>query len=261
MTATLANYLNGAGRSVQNLLGPRATRFAQAALGHTKTRFIRELLGRNPRHRVQISLPVERVGAGVASWVVHPNPLNENSIVYSLGVGDDIVFDLDLIERYRLNVFAFDPTPLSIAWIGARKLPPQFHFFDFGIGREDGILAFFSYDGTQFTVSAEAGADPLNAVTDKPLELPVSTLRSAMNRLGHNKIDLLKINIEGSEYGVLENMLATDIAVDQIVVEFHHRFPGFSVSQTKAAVKSLNDRGYKIFHISDIGRHYSFLRV
>jgi hypothetical protein len=81
-----------------------------------------------------------------------------------------------------------------------------------------------------------------------------------MKRLGHSKIDLLKINIEGSEYAVIKDMLFSNVPVRQIPVEFHHRFPGVPLSQTEHAVRALIEHGYKIFHISQTGKEYSFLR-
>jgi len=33
------------------------------------------------------------------------------AVVYSLGIGEDISFDLALIEKYGARVHAFDPTP------------------------------------------------------------------------------------------------------------------------------------------------------
>lgn len=38
---------------------------------------------------------------------------------------------------------------------------------------------------------------------------------------GHRAIDLLKMDIEGFEYGVVEQILAERIAVRQLCVEFH----------------------------------------
>ena len=51
------------------------------------------------------------------SWKYIPSLLNEQSIVYSLGVGDLIDFDLDLINDYGLTVHAFDPTPFAEEWV------------------------------------------------------------------------------------------------------------------------------------------------
>lgn len=81
-----------------------------------------------------------------------------------------------------------------------------------------------------------------------------------MKSLGHKRIDLLKINIEGGEYPVIDDLIASRINVGQLVVEFHHRFPGHTLTETESAVNILNEHGYKIFYISDAGKEYSFIR-
>ena len=43
-----------------------------------------------------------------------------------------------------------------------------------------------------------------------------------MRELGRDHIDVLKMDIEGSEYGVLEDVLYLDIR--QLLVEVHQRF-------------------------------------
>ena len=73
-----------------------------------------------------------------------PYHLDAESSVLSFGVGEEISFDLALIENFGLTVYAFDPTPPSIAWVRKEKLPPNFRFFDFGIANHDGT-AKFSY--------------------------------------------------------------------------------------------------------------------
>ena len=40
--------------------------------------------------------------------------LNEDSIVYSGGVGEDISFDLKLQDKYNCNIFLIDPTQRAI---------------------------------------------------------------------------------------------------------------------------------------------------
>lgn len=69
------------------------------------------------------------------------------------------------------------------------------------------------------------------------------------------------MNIEGGEYAVITDLLDSGLAVDQIILEFHHRLPGYSLHQTYQAVQKLNAHGYKIFHISDNGKEYSFLKL
>ena len=43
-----------------------------------------------------------------------------------------------------------------------------------------------------------------------------------MRDLGHDHLDVLKMDIEGAEYAVLDDMLQSDILPDQLLVEFHH---------------------------------------
>ncbi|MEM7012196.1 MAG: hypothetical protein AAF585_11995 [Verrucomicrobiota bacterium] len=43
--------------------------------------------------------------------------LNEQSVVYSFGVGYDISFDLDLIEQKGCEIHAFVPTPAVREWL------------------------------------------------------------------------------------------------------------------------------------------------
>ena len=79
--------------------------------------------------------------------------------------------------------------------------------------------------------------------------------------LGHTQIDLLKIDIEGAEYEVLEGLLESPIKPGQLLVEFHHRFPGIGVERTAEIIRKLRKAGYKIFAISETGREVSFLRT
>ena len=52
-----------------------------------------------------------------SEWTYIGGELDANSVVYSLGVGDTIDFDLDLIQRFGVTVYAFDPTPYAKDWV------------------------------------------------------------------------------------------------------------------------------------------------
>ena len=90
---------------------------------------------------------------------------------------------------------------------------------------------------------------------------PVHRLTTIMERLGHDHIDVLKMDIEGAEYGVIADLLSCNIRVDQLLVEFHHRWAEIGVNKTKQAVRELNERGYRIFNVSHNGEEYSFLKM
>jgi hypothetical protein len=77
--------------------------------------------------------------------------------------------------------------------------------------------------------------------------------------LGHAKIDVLKLDIEGFEYEVLPDVLHSGIHPKVLAVEFHHRMYGYEDASTIAAVNTLRDAGFKLFFVAKTGREYSFI--
>jgi hypothetical protein len=88
----------------------------------------------------------------------------------------------------------------------------------------------------------------------------VRRLATLMRDLGHRSIDVLKMDIEGAEYEVIDDILGSRLQIEQILVEFHHRLPGVGIDRTRRAVRNLNEAGYRIFFASDTGEEYSFIR-
>jgi FkbM family methyltransferase len=179
--------------------------------------------------------------------------------LYSLGVGDDISFDLSLIEKYGVKVYAFDPTPKSIRWVRSQRLPKDFYFYEYAVLDYDGTATFYPPDDptwVSYTISAHQ-----YATAHRAIESPTRRLGSILRELGHHRIDILKMDIEGSEYAVIKDMLHSGIDVSQLLVEFHHRFKDIGIEQTKMVIKLLRKHGYKIFAISSSGDEISFIRT
>ncbi len=219
---------------------------------------LKRLIGTELRLRVE--LQVETIKSG--GWCFTAQGLDQDSIVYSLGVGDDIAFDLSIIEGFGAEVHAFDPTPSSIEMLSTADLPTRFHFYPWAITAEDGALKFYprvKKDGSQSTVMFTMIAE--DASSENAIEVPAYCLSSVASRLGHSRIDLLKMDIEGAEYEVLEGMLASPIKPGQLLVEFHHRFPAIGLEKTADMISLLRKVGYKIFAVSDTGREVSFLHT
>ena len=74
------------------------------------------------------------------------------------------------------------------------------------------------------------------------------------------KIDVLKMDIEGAGYEVIEDLVKSDLEVGQILAEFHHRFRNVGIAKAKRAIKLLNEKGFKIFHASSDKTDYSFIK-
>jgi FkbM family methyltransferase len=223
-----------------------------------KKRFLKRLIGKELRLKPEIAVPAIKDGG----WWFSAGHLRKGSIVYSLGVGDEIDFDLSIIDQYDVDVFAFDPTPNSISLLDAKNLPDRFHFYPWAVTAVDGTLTFYPRlrkDGSQSDVMYTMVAT--DATRDAAIEVPAYSLSTIVDRLGHDRIDLLKMDIEGAEYEVLDGLLASPVLPTQLLVEFHHRYVEDGFEKTYDIIARLRKAGYRIFAISEVGREVSFLRL
>lgn len=219
-------------------------------------RIVRSIVGKDllvfPHHHIEL----ERFGSNHADWHLCGKLLTETSIVYSFGVGQDISFDLELIARYGVVVHAFDPTPRAIRWIKSQTVTDKFRFYEIGISSFNGEILFHPPTNPLY-VSYTALPD--ENVGEKPVKGQVNRLETIRNRLHHDEIDLLKMDIEGSEYDVIEDLSTTEIRPHQILVEFHHRFSSIGVMKTRNAIKLMRGMGYVLVYVSPSGEEYSFI--
>jgi FkbM family methyltransferase len=208
--------------------------------------------------QIQVHVPCATYGTEYGAWTVCPTDLDAQSVVYSFGVGRDVTWDLELIERHGVEVHAFDPTPRCIGWLKDQSLPAGFHFHPVGLATYDG-LAEFSPPENPRDVSyslARSGnaASPL-------VQLPVRRLSTLCSSLGHVQIHVLKMDIEGAEYSVLQDILGSGIPIWQVLIEFHERFYMNSLGHTRHAVCHLRRYGYRLFSIGASGNEFSFIHV
>lgn len=188
-------------------------------------------------------------------WYLCPDGLTSDSIVYSLGIGRDVEFDLSVISRFGAEVFAFDPTPAAVEWIRCQTLPRGFHVHELGVAGYDGV-AHFRAPGDPLNPSYVFGGRDL--MEGEVVTCEVRRLQTLMAQLGHDHVHLLKMDIEGAEYEVIQDFLAEGVRVDQFLVEFHHRKPGIGAKRTADAVENLRRNGFELFHISPAGTEFAF---
>jgi len=201
---------------------------------------------------------MRRFGSDYGGYDVATDALNAQSVVYSCGVGEDVSFDLALIDGYHLAVHAFDPTPKSIEWVGAKALPRTFVFHPYGISDRDGTALFYPPDDPGH-VSHTLLSHP--STSERAIRVPMKRIATVMAELGHDHIDILKLDIEGAEFGVIRDLIASRVRPRQLLVEFHHRFEGLGRKRLRETVRSLRRAGWAIFSVSESGEIFGFLRA
>eukprot|EP00670_Eutreptiella_braarudii_P011591 CAMPEP_0174328496 /NCGR_PEP_ID=MMETSP0810-20121108/15178_1 /TAXON_ID=73025 ORGANISM="Eutreptiella gymnastica-like, Strain CCMP1594" /NCGR_SAMPLE_ID=MMETSP0810 /ASSEMBLY_ACC=CAM_ASM_000659 /LENGTH=242 /DNA_ID=CAMNT_0015442607 /DNA_START=15 /DNA_END=743 /DNA_ORIENTATION=+ len=176
-------------------------------------------------------ITAEVVGSSYGGWIVDESRLNERSIVYSFGLGTDITFDKALIQRYNLHVYGFDNTPIASRYLEKTTLPPNFHWVKVLLWHNNTILTMSlpRAHGVSMT-AAEIGSVRDGRFAHHPMRqkfnLRARCLETIMKMLGHKRIDVLKIDIEGAEFAIVEAWVAKrkKIHACQLLLETHERF-------------------------------------
>jgi FkbM family methyltransferase len=198
-------------------------------------------------------------GNTYGGFYVCPDYLSQDSLVYSFGIGEDISFDDAIIDRHRCHVYGFDPTPKSLKWIQGQEINPCFHFYDYGISNKSGLTDFYLPRNPEF-VSGSIKIQS-NISVDTKIVVKMKSLNDIVQELGHSKIDILKMDIEGAEYDVIEDILNSKIPINQILVEFHDRFVENGREKTTQAISMLKENGFEIFAVSDSFEEISFINT
>lgn len=216
------------------------------------------LRGRELWLRPEIRCRKLSLGQGGGQWCVCPEAIRHGGVAYTVGVGEDISFDLELVGRCGLEVHAFDPTPLSAQWLARQTTPEQFHFHPWGLAGYDGQAEF------SLPLSHGVSFTTLKAIQSKmSARGEVRRLKSIMDTLGHERLEILKMDIEGAEYEVIPDIVDLANQIGQVLIEFHHRLLPVSngLQRTKQALEALGRAGFRIFYVSPFGLEYSLLRV
>lgn len=215
---------------------------------------VKQLIGKAPKVSAQLDREHSFYGSSYGGWAVVDGMLNSNSVVYSFGVGEDISFDLSLIEKFGCIVHAFDPTPKVALWLSAQQLPPQFVYHQYALSDQDGTIRLYAPKNPDHISHS---INPTNGSASQFIDVPSRTLASICIELGHTTVDLLKMDIEGFEYGVIADL--STFPIRQLLIEFHHTMYGIAVSKTEEAIRALNSAGFAIFNISERGQEFGFI--
>lgn len=207
-----------------------------------------------PKFKITLKANIERHGNEYGGWNIIKDSINKDSIVYSIGIGEDISFDISLMEKYNCKIFAYDPTPRVIDWLEGQELSKNFMFYPTALGVEDGEITFFLPENQEH-VSHKAFGETENSIT-----VPCKKLDSLMNYNKHKHIDILKMDIEGFEYSVIPYILEKNVPVKQFLIEFHHFFPEVGNKKTEESISLLEKNGYRLFSVSDSFCEFHFVR-
>lgn len=217
-------------------------------------------------------MPIEKFGNDYSFVFVPKEKLDKKSIVYSIGVGEDIISDIEMVNKIKCGIVLIDPTPKSKKHFdhifnNIKAGQPAFAdngtsyditkdnlekltLHPYAIYNEDKEVKFFL---PKLDESVSYSITNIQN-TKKFIKVKARKMKSLMNLLKHDKIDFLKLDIEGAEFEVLEDIIKDKVDIKTIYVEYHYNETlglSKSIEQIQKSVNLICENGYAIYHCSD----------
>lgn len=218
----------------------------------------------------QYECKLKRYGTLYGGWNIPIDVnLNSNSIIISAGVGEDISFDILIQETYNCNIILIDPTARSLIHYNEIKnyynnnhtgsfstriskdyekilvnSTPDMNkivYIDKGLWNRNDKLNFYKPNNNEYVSHTLIE----NMYSDDYDIVEVDSIKNIMIELDYNHINLLKLDIEGSEITVLNQMLIDEIYPEYICVEFDLIKQNIDYNESsKHIIHKLNEYGY-----------------
>jgi len=225
----------------------------------------------DPQSGVKPLQKLVHVGSDHHGYKVPENFLNKESICYCIGAGEDITFDTELKVMFDSKVFIFDPTPEGINYfikikeriaagevfgvfddpvfkyrINSEQLE-EITYVNEGVWDQKTILKFYAPKLDNYISHSVY----LFKDSDEYIEAPVDRLSNLMKKLGHQAVDLVKIEIEGAEYTVIDTIVKDKLDIKVIMIEFDEVYHAKGLGHKMRIKKScdqLKKAGYVLVH-------------
>lgn len=206
-----------------------------------------------------------RLGNSYGGFDVFPEVLQgKKIIVYSFGIGGDLSFSEDVLKSFDAEIYAFDPTPKSIRFVQDSEIykTDSFTFSPYGLSDKSEETKFFLPNNDEWV----SGSSVIKKdKKEEGIRVEMRDLQSIMKDNGHNRIDLLKMDIEGSEFKTVEAWAKhADMSgfpdISQICLEVHDRYFEEGFALLEKLLDNLDRLGYVLIHVSDSYEELTFLK-
>jgi FkbM family methyltransferase len=209
----------------------------------------------------------ERLGTQYGGWWINTHRLGKAPLLIDCGLGLDISFPTQFVQRFpNAQVIGIDPNPRALEYCRAH-CPIGMQILDraFWITNDEPIVFHLPRPPEQLPKGADGisgSLDPSHEYVDGGGRIETRTINLAqlLSDAGRDECAVLKLDIEGAEYALLESLCANGEirCACQVLVEFHHGVTEHTVIDTQHAVAALAAASFSLIHTE--GRNYIFLR-
>ncbi len=242
----------------------------------TLSRTIKQITGIHHQSYVRPLPDLVHLGSHLHGYHIPQRLLKLGSVCYCIGAGDDISFDIELKTTYGCNVYIFDPTPYGIDHFSKLKecvrenrrlslnnSPENIYTYKVDVDSLSEIkyvpLGVWDRKTTLTFHDACQQSYPSYSVcffkdSKETIQAPVDRLVNIMKQMNHKAIDLVKLEIEGAEYKVIETIIQDRLDIKAILVEFDEVYNsegrGFYL-RIRRCTRNIISAGYVLIHSTD----------
>ena len=214
----------------------------------------------------------KKLGSTYGGWYVPIGVLNSTSVCYTVGAGEDISFDVGLVNQFNCHVYICDPTPRALKHYellrgntiqGARTSTglgtqdfydcdtaalSHVQFLPYGVWNESKAMRFYAPKNPAHVSHSLVNLQG----TQDYFDAECRAIKDLMSELKHSQINLLKLDVEGAEYKIIDSLLSDGIFPSILCVEFdegHTPQDGDYLERIAHAISKLKQAGYLATYI------------
>lgn len=180
-------------------------------------------------HNAYRRVAIRAMGAiSVDPHYYHRADLGPDSVVIDIGAFRGHVAQ-EFVDLYDCTIHAFEPNPLFYGDLEQRFADnPKVSTYEVGLGGADAVLAM-EQRGLGSTVY---GANDSSVDT---VDVRIRDIATVLDELGYDRIDYLKINIEGAEYDLLDRLIESGwiTRTRYLLIQFHEWYADAHVRRWK----------------------------
>jgi hypothetical protein len=143
-------------------------------------------------------------------YLVEKNSIKNSKTLISFGIGNDWSFESHFKSHNNIKIFAYDYSVNSFFW-SRQSRDLQFLFNE-----------FFSNKNENYFFATKISKTGLKYLENISLEIPDIFNSLEFNLYGGTKPIFFKIDIEGSEYRILDDLINYQKDIEGLVIEFHN---------------------------------------
>lgn len=182
-------------------------------------------------------MPLERLGSDWGGFWVDLDLVPRGSVAICAGIGNDITFDEALIDRCGCFIVGLDPTIRATQHIAREVQGGRISADNYW----HCTRALFGYPNQELW--CQSFRSVFRGGGEKSVSITLPELWAQ-----YPACALVKLDVEGSEYTILDKLESVPENVKQFCIEFHHRLPEvpFERFDTERVVDKLLGFGFSM---------------